>query len=47
MAIRSRFRSLAERRKQVERNLDEGALGVSHSGTKVDVKVTAVCGPKP
>lgn len=31
MAIRTRFRSLAERRKQVEKNLDEGALGVSHS----------------
>jgi N-acyl-D-aspartate/D-glutamate deacylase len=31
MSIRSRFRSLAERRKQVEKNLAEGALGVSHS----------------
>ena len=31
MSIRSRFRSLAERRNQVEKNLDEGALGVSHS----------------
>jgi N-acyl-D-aspartate/D-glutamate deacylase len=31
MAIRSRFRSLAERRRQVEKNLEEGALGVSHS----------------
>lgn len=31
MTIRNRANSLAERRKQVERNLDEGALGVSHS----------------
>lgn len=31
MVIRNRTGSLAERRKQVERNLDEGALGVSHS----------------
>ena len=31
MAIRSRFTSLPERRRQVERNLDQGALGVSHS----------------
>jgi len=31
MVIRNRAGSLAERRKQVERNLDEGALGVSHS----------------
>jgi N-acyl-D-aspartate/D-glutamate deacylase len=31
MGIRNRTRSLAERRRQVERNLDEGALGVSHS----------------
>jgi len=31
MAIRNRTGSLAERRRQVERNLDEGALGVSHS----------------
>ena len=31
MRIRNRAGSLAERRKQIERNLDEGALGVSHS----------------
>lgn len=31
MAIRNRTGSLAERRRLVERNLDEGALGVSHS----------------
>ena len=31
MVIRNRANSLSERRKQVERNLDEGALGVSHS----------------
>jgi N-acyl-D-aspartate/D-glutamate deacylase len=31
MTIRNRTTSLSERRKQVERNLDEGALGVSHS----------------
>ncbi len=31
MAIRNRAGTLAERRRQVERNLDEGALGVSHS----------------
>lgn len=31
MAIRTRFSDLAERRRQVERNLDEGSLGVSHS----------------
>lgn len=31
MAIRSRTRSLADRKRLIERNLDEGALGVSHS----------------
>lgn len=31
MEIRNHTGSLAERRKQVERNLDDGALGVSHS----------------
>jgi len=31
MQIRNRTGSLVERRNQVERNLDEGALGVSHS----------------
>jgi len=31
MRIRNRTGSLAERRRQIERNLEEGALGVSHS----------------
>ena len=31
MAIRSRYGRLADRRRQIEKNLDEGALGVSHS----------------
>ena len=31
MAIRARFRTLTQRVRQVEKNLDEGALGVSHS----------------
>jgi hypothetical protein len=31
MTIRSRTKTVAERLRQVERNLDEGALGVSHS----------------
>lgn len=31
MVIRNRSGSLSERKRQVERNLDEGALGVSHS----------------
>src|SRR6185295_7669289 len=31
MVIRNRTGNVAERKRQVERNLDEGALGVSHS----------------